>query len=366
MIAEFPLLCFRAYRFLLIALINTILFLTVPAQVVAEEELLRGVIAQCNAALKKTDSMYVEFSWRQTSSSVDGVRDAAMTSEGNTKIWRRGDFFYQDLDLAHVWKEAGRKSNVSCVVVSNGRYLAMYFKAPQLLHVYRFENRQSLYPPVDQFVGMYPNPDILQLGFGAGTNSVGEVYETQHGYDPPVYRWSIRSQETDGSAKYLIRSDRIRGKFQGPWCEFLVNPTSGYLVTEYRNFDNSGELRWETRTKVQQLSDGLWFPKSGRVVKFGGSDIAEFTVEDARLNIDIPESRFEFESIELDKMSTLMTDVAIGGQISTEKAYWAGEWVPLDLLPVDRLSEFEASRKKFEGIESSITNNAIGKGKETP
>lgn len=330
-------------------LLATLLTAAARAQSNRDLDLLRSVIAQCDAALDRTDPMYVEFTWRKTSGAAPDstadkdAPDNAMISEGHTRLWRRGDSYHQDLDLKHVWPGRGRTSDVSCIVVANDRYLAMFWKRPKFLHIYRYDSRKDLYIPVETFLPKFPNPDILQFGFSVGSLRVSEAYEIQNKYDPPMYNWTITTQEAGASTQYLIRSDRIRGKRTGPWYEFVVDASRGYLVTEFRGFSQSHE----TTTELQQLPGGQWFPKSGRISRFANTENAEFTVNVVRLGEEIPESRFTIEAMTFEKDETQLTDFSPGGRERTEKAYWAGEWAPLDKLPSDARIEFEKAREEL-------------------
>lgn len=330
-----------------------------------QDALLKSVIAQNTAALKKTESMYVDFSW-QWEATYEPANQPGMSmpggplkSEGHARIWRSGSNCYEDLDLKNVWISTGQVHDVSSIIVYNDRYLAKYHKRAKQIEVYRFENRQSLYAPVDNLITQYPYPDILDFGFGTSSRRLAECFEKQTGYDPPRFEWSISKQVAEDKATYLIKSEHISGENPGVWYEFVVDPDRGFLVTEHRAYDKFGKVRLETTVDPQLLSGGQWFPKTVVEKRSERETRETYTVNEIHLGESIPDFQFEIEAMDFEPEQVLMKEFASDGRKGKDKGYWGGEWVPLAVLPPDALAALRAAQK-----EASNNLNIVNPTKE--
>lgn len=331
------------------------------------DELLRSILIQNSAAYNKAldAERFVSFSWSGEATDPVGAIPGGMLpgghrrTQGDTRIWIKGSNYHQDLNLTHTWGD-GSKTDASCIMVLNQEYFARYYKALRLIELYRFESRDKMYPLVRSMSEGFPSPSDLKFGFKAGSSLLQDKLNVQTSYSQPAFRWTVSKEESQQRLRFIIRSERL-GE-EGAWLreESIVEPTRGYLVSEHRWFDADGSVRSETRTALQQINSGFWFPKSTTTYKRQKNQKMEYTFHEVELDVEVSEDQFRMEAMEFDRESVLMKEIPRDGRGSTLRGYFRDVWIPLEVLPEEHKGRLLKNREHLLNINGPSIPNPTG------
>jgi hypothetical protein len=284
---------------------------------------------------------YVDFTWSQRANEQPtqlpgfSMPGGTRQTEGNTRIWRKGSWYHQDLNLVHTYLN-GTLDDASCEMVLNDRYFARYFKFLNYIELYRFESFSSMPESVHSMTKMFPRPEIMKFGFKAGSSLLQEKFENQSGFSPPAFRWTVASDDTLGRARLMVRSERLGDDSTWLREESVVEPERDYLVSEHRWYDSDGSLLMETKVDLIEVPDGRWFPSSANQFRRAKEEKSKYEVREVRIGDTIPDSQFTLESMTFDRDSVTILETPIGGKSIVSKGYLKGEWVALESLPAER------------------------------
>lgn len=352
-------------RRLLTACVASTLFLTLfnspgRAQPLSADEaaLLENLVVQNEATVQKIESspIFAEYTWRTTMTlgpapGPDGADlSGRMIAEGRARYWRHGASFCEDRDLKNTWPDKGEVQDGSNIFLINDRYAVDFRKRLNVLHLYHFDDRNNLYPALKSKVEIYPHPKILEFGARYSTGrTLKEAYEQQVGGGQPGYRWTPIESNVGGNLRYKIVSERTTGEHKRLRQETSMDPHSGFLLSETRTYDKNGEPFYVVQTQFEQISEGIWFPKSATQTR---------TQDNTTMNVDVqkvalggPEilQMITLEALDIDRESVLMVEYSNRGMQKTTKGYLDGKWVPFDSLPQERRDSIDDARRNASG-----------------
>jgi len=324
---------------------------------------LETLVTQNDATVQQIQSspIYAAYTWRTTMDleSMPGPNGAdlsgPMVAEGRARYWRVGTSFCEDRDLKNTWTASGEVRDGSNIFMINDRYAITFRKRLHVLHLYHFDDRNNLYPAVKSQVKLYPFPDILRFGTSYSSGrTLREAYSQQVGSGQSGYSWTPIEYNIDDKLHYKIVSERINGRSKQLRQETLLDPESGFLIAETRGYDKSGDPFYIVRTQFEQVSEGLWFPKSASRILSQRSETMSIDVEEVTLGDPETEKMVTLEALDIDRESTIMFEYSNRGTQRTMKGYWEGTWVLFDLLPSERRNAINAARRKATGESTQL------------
>lgn len=335
--------------------------------------LLETIITQHEATVLKIASspLFAESTWRSkqtlgpTPSPNGEDLSGPMVVEGRVRSWRDGTSFCEDREQKNTWPDSGRVHDLSKIFMINDRYAVEIYRQNPVLNLYHFDDRNNLDPAVKAKVDFIYYPDVINFGVRfSSRQTLREAYEGQSGGGKEGYGWSILEHNVDGNLHYKIVVERIDGETRKLQKEIVLDPRSGYLITESRTYNKAGEPFYVVQARFEQVADGLWFPKSVTRNIEQGNHVATIEVEKVTLGDPEIGKMITLEALEIDRDSILMIEHANGAIQETRKGYLDGQWVPFDSLPPERKDAINDARRKANAASQDrqrISGMSIGR-----
>lgn len=303
------------------------------------------LVANHEATVLKLQScpLYAEYTWRGTANIVSLPRpdgedlSGRMVSEGSARYWRDGTSFREERELKNTWPASGRVTENSNIFLINDLYALDYDKRLHTLDVYYFDHRKYLDAELKSKVEDHPYPDLLEFGTRYSTReTLREAYEKEVGGSQSGYRWTTLEFSADGRPYYIIKSEKARGTTRNLQRETVLDPSSGFLISESRTYNKTGTLFYLVRAQFQQVTEGMWFPKSITQDIEQGNNVMTIDVQNVTLGDPEIRRKITLEALNIDPEITIMCEHIKGGTQSVKKGYLNGNWVPFKLLPPER------------------------------
>lgn len=319
-----------------------------------QDLLLKTLITQNDATLKQIESspLYVSFSWHNTLTTeplpgANGkIFSGALVIDGKSRYWKHGRSFHQDNDILNRWPDSNEVFDASTIFVVNDQYCAHYYKQFSELHLFHFDDRANPYPAAKVVLDAFPQPDIMEFGIRLNfMQSLREAFEQETVGNPPPYRWTPVELTRNEQSMYLIRSEQRRVEGTRLSAENVLDPQRGFLISESRAYDKTGDAFWVLETQFQKIRDNVWFPKSATRKLTDREDTIILEVNEVKLGDPIAETMFTLESMNIARERTMMYEYSNAGRQRTMKCFMDGQWVPYETLPPERKEVIKKARR---------------------
>jgi len=326
-----------------------------PTDDAQQDTLIRSIISRHEATVQQLETipLFVEFAWRtKTTLERISLPDGADLSgpvvmEGRTRYWRNGESFREDREQKNTWTVSGEVRNLDSVFLITDRYAVDYRRNNPVLSLFHFDDRTKLPQSLELQVEIHPNPDIIDFGVRySERQTLMETYEQQTRGGQPSHRWTVSEIAVDGKVFHKIVVEKVKGETKRLHQELLLDPDCGYLISDRRTYDKTGEPFYVVEASFQAVADGIWFPKSVSLNIEQGNNVKTLEVEKISLDVAEIRSKLSLEALDIDRESITMIDHPNDGALKRMKGYLDGEWVPIETLPPERVAVIEQARSR--------------------
>ncbi|GMV99221.1 MAG: hypothetical protein AMXMBFR84_03600 [Candidatus Hydrogenedentota bacterium] len=204
-----------------------------------------------------------------------------------------------------------------CFLALNG------LSGPCLL--YEHDSSAEMASDASDLFGTIWELNAVMFGFADQGEFLDETIEDVVSGDGLVSIVSVDGSDGPRIGMELKRRNKEGEFFHTTYLE--VDPNRGHLVTKLLKRDAKESLHHEMNLTVKQVADGVWMPDHVKLQN--GPNFVTIDVQEPEVNIDLPDSLFDFESLEFKDTGQLVLRKYSPDQIEpTTLNLRDGKWVP--------------------------------------
>ncbi|GMW02899.1 MAG: hypothetical protein AMXMBFR84_40350 [Candidatus Hydrogenedentota bacterium] len=216
------------------------------------------------------------------------------------------------------------KESRSIAVLNDGYFANLVDGLPDLIELNTHSGIHAMTPYVKERATNGWEDDPRDYGFNSAFNeSLVDYFQAMRANGA---RFTLETLEDgDGRIHKIGYSYPENEGVRGDKGHYLLDPDKDYLITEYRQWNSSGQLRFQMDVEPQRLDNGAWFPK--KCFRKTPEYTAHLNIHEASVNQDIDDRLFGLESFDVDKSAIRLKQIEADGRTVTWMVLREGQWV---------------------------------------
>lgn len=291
-------------------------------------ELIRVLLRHSLSAHSKIKSLRLEQEWVTTSNQEahPGLPiPAGRRIDRRRGIYlQRGDCYRCDYRCVTEVPGADFRKEERVQVILSDTFFAQVFDPPDapVIRMCEFDSIRSM-PETERELcrGSRP-PHAGEYGYDVGEQTI----LAQLDLHPEVIKWTVVEESKSGSTLYKItRHNPYTGT-----TTYTIDAAKDYLITARKSLDLHGNLLVDIKVVPQRIGN-VWLAQKVDELNPENNFDFHLNVLCAEVNIDIPRSNFDFDTLEFDRSKAVLHRYSRSAQ-PVAMIYFQGEWVPAQLV----------------------------------